>query len=250
MVGKESMKKYTGLIMIIVGVVLLALALVFGFKTEKKEKGLLAEGYTFDYAVTYDEAGSTVDTSLYAMVVDDKVQVDGKDCYHISLVVQNDEEGKTGAVRTARTGINSSITTSVVSGEMWVFSDTLDLARKQPVSLVYGNETSTTLTYTYNGSHGAPWEVGKTWTYIIDVNSSTGQHWQSPGTATVVGTEDVVVPAGTFDDCYRVEYISAGSTTPGLIEWWSKDIGMCVKMVDYSNYTGIETRALESHNTD
>lgn len=242
------MKKYTGLILVVAGVVLLALALVFGFKAE--EKDLLAEGYTFNYLVTYDENGSIVDTSTYTMVVDSADQVDGKDCYFIDLDVQNEDAGKTGAVRTARTGVNSSITTSVISGDMWVYVDSFDLAKKQPVSLIYGNETYTTLTYTYNGSHGAPWEVGKTWTYVTDVNSSTGQHWQVPGSATVVGTADIDVPAGTFTDCYRVEYTAAGSTTPGLIEWWSDDIGMCVMMVDYSNYIGIETRALESYNLD
>jgi hypothetical protein len=242
------MKKYTGLLLIAAGVVLLALALVFGFKTE--EKDLLAKGYTFNYHVTYNESSSIVDTSTYTLVVGSATQIDGKDCYFIDLSTQNEDAGKTGAVRTARTGVNSSVPTSVISGDMWVHDDTLDLAKKQPVSLIYGNETYTTLTYTYNGSHGAPWEVGKTWTYTTDVNSSTGQHWQVPGTATVVGTADIDVPAGAFTNCYRVEYTAAGSTTPGLIEWWSDDIGMCVMMVDYSNYTGIETRALESYSLD
>jgi len=243
------MKKYTGVILVACGVVLLALALVWGFQSS--EADLLAEGYTFTYQVTYnDSVGVIADTSTYTMVVGSMTQIDGKDCYFIDLSVENEDGGKTGAIRTARTGINTSITTSVISGDMWVYDDTLDLARKQPVSLIYGNETNTTLTYTYNGSHGAPWEVGKTWTYTIDVNSSTGQHYQIPGTATVASKSDVGTPAGTFPGCYVVEYTTLGSTTPGLIEWWSEDIGMCVVMIDYSNYTGIEMRTLESYSTD
>lgn len=241
------MKRYVGVILIVAGVVILALALVFGFQSA--EKDLLSEGYTFTYHVTYSENGSIVDTSTYTLVVDEEVQVDGKDCYFIDLDAQNDEAGKTGAVRTARTGVNTSVTTSVISGDMWVYADSFDLAKKQPVSLIYGTEYTTTLTYAYNGSHGAPWVEGKTWTYITDVSSTTGQQYQIPGSATVVGMEDVTVPAGTFN-CYKVEYTTLGSAGPGLIEWWSEDIGMWIKMVDYSNYTGIETRAMESYSTN
>jgi hypothetical protein len=243
------MKKYTGVILIVVGVVLIALALVFGFQSTE-EKDLLAEGYTFNYDVTYSENGSVVDTSNYNMVVGEVVQVDGKDCYFIDLSVQNDEAGKTGAARTARTGVNTSVPTSVISGDMWVNVDSLNLAKKQPVSLIYGSEFTTTLTYAYEGSHGAPFEVGKTWSYIINVSSTTGQQYQIPGTATIAGMEDVEVPAGTFADCYRVEYTTLGTTAPGLIEWWSEDIGMWVKQADYSSYTGIEIRVLGSYGTD
>jgi len=242
------MKKYTGVILIVVGIIIIAVALIWGFKGG--EEDLLAEGYTFTYQVTYNESGSIVDTSTYNLVVDEEVQIEGEDCYFIDLSVQNEEEGKEGAMRTARTGVNTSVNTSVISGDMWVFVDSLDLAKKQPVSLIYGSEIYTILAYTYDGSHGAPWEVGKTWTYTTEVNSSTGQSWQVPGTATVAGIEDVDVPAGTFEDCYRVEYISAGSAGLGLIEWWSEDIGVCIMMVDYSNYTGVEIRALESYNID
>ena len=242
------MKKYIGVILIVVGIVLIALALVFGFKSE--EKDLLAEGYTFSYQVTYSEGGSIVDTSNYNMVVGEVVQVDGKDCYFIDLSVQNEDAGKTGAARTARTGVNTSVNTSVISGDMWVDVDSLDLAQKQPVSLIYGSEFTTTLTYAYEGSHGAPFEVGKTWSYTINVSSTTGQQYQIPGTATVSGTEDVQVPAGTFAGCYRVEYTTLGSSAPSLVEWWCDDIGMWIKMADYSSYTGIETRVLESYTAD
>jgi hypothetical protein len=242
------MKKYTGVILIVVGVVLIALALVFGFQSAE-EKDLLAAGYTFTYDVTYSENGSLVDTSNYNMVVGEVAQVGGKGCYFIDLSVQNDEAGKTGAARTARTGVNTSVPTSVVSGDMWVYADSLDLAKKLPVSLISGTEYTTTLTYAYNGSHGAPWVEGKTWTYITDVSSTTGQQYQIPGSATVVGMEDVTVPAGTFN-CYKVEYTTTGSAGPSLVEWWSDDVGMWVKQADYSSYTGIEIRALESYDTE
>jgi len=242
------MKKYIGVILIVVGIILIAVALVFGFKSG--EKDLLAGGYTFNYQVTYSEGGSIVDTSNYNMVVGDVVQVDGQDCYFIDLSVQNEDAGKTGAARTARTGVNTSLPTSVVSGDMWVDVNSLDLAKKQPVSLIYGQEFTTTLTYAYEGAHGAPFAVGKTWSYIINVSSTTGQQYQIPGTANVAGIEDVQVPAGTFADCSRVEYTTLGSSVPSTIEWWSGDIGMWVKMVDYSSYTGIETRVLESYSMD
>ena len=236
------MKKYTGLVLITVGVVLLALAIVFGFKTA--EKAVISEGAAFNYSVTYAVNGSVVDTSTYFMSVTGVTQVAGSDCYHVNLSVQNAEAGKVGAERVARSP-SGLVNTSIIGGEMWMLKDTFDLAKKMPVSLVYGNEISTTLTYTYNGSHGAPWEVGKTWTFSTNVSSTTGITWVVESSATVAAEENVTVPAGTFK-CYRIEYTAAGSAQPSLIEWWSRGVGMFVKMVDYGSYAGIETRELSS----
>lgn len=252
------MKKYIGLIMVIVGIGLLVLALIFGFKKEESSSNptptptpastpisaTISEGATFNYSVTYAVNGSVVDTSTYFMSVDDETQVSGKDCYHVDMSVQNAVVGKTGAERVARSAAGM-VNTSVIGGEMWYLKDTFDLAKKKPVSLAYGNETYTTLTYTYNGSHGAPWEAGKTWTFSTNVSATTGVTWQVASSAKVAAEEDITVPAGTFK-CYRIEYTAAGSTQPNLIEWWSEDVGMFVKLVDYGNYAGIETRVLIS----
>ncbi|MEA1958111.1 MAG: hypothetical protein U9N44_00330 [Chloroflexota bacterium] len=238
--------KNKGVLLVILGLILLVLALIYGFKTE--EKVLIAEGDVYEYTVTYAENESIVDTSIYTMTVGGEVNISAYECYFIDLSIENEDLEKEGAYRTAMSA-NGSVSTSVVSGEMWIIKDTLDLSQKIPVSSVYGYETITTLTYTYNGSHGFPWEVGKTWTYDVDINSSSGVHWQVPKSAEITEIEEITVPAGDFS-CYRIEHTTLGSTELGLIEWWSEDVGTFIKMVDYSNYVGTETRELDSYTLD
>ena len=133
---------------------------------------------------------------------------------------------------------------------MWASKDTLVLKRKRPVELVthpdYGQITAvTTLKYSYTISAGIPWQVGKDWAYMLDINSTTGQHYVLNNSVEITAVEDISVPAGDFT-CYRLEHSNQqGNVT--LIEWWSEDVGLFVKMVDYGNYAEPETRELQSY---
>jgi len=83
-----------------------------------------------------------------------------------------------------------------------------------------------------------PIEEGNTWTVTSDTNyTETGK---------VLGKESVTVPAGSYDDCWKIAYISDGETT---FVYLAPDIGM-VKvhqaMVIDTNITSDFTMELES----
>ncbi len=124
---------------------------------------------------------------------------------------------------------------TLISGDMWVSKDTLLLMRKLPVALVqhpdYGQITAiTTLNYSYTISAGWPWAVGGEWAYMVDVNSTTGQHYVLNNSVEVTEIEDISVPAGNFS-CYRLEHSNQqGNIT--LIEWWNDDLGLFVDEYD------------------
>jgi hypothetical protein len=79
----------------------------------------------------------------------------------------------------------------------------------------------------------------------LDVNSSTGQHYVLNNSMEITGIEEVAGPAGNLS-CYRMEHRNQqGNIT--LIEWWSDDLGLFVKMLDYGNYVEPETRELKAY---
>jgi len=191
-------------------------------------------GDTFEYAVTCGD-----DVTTYTMTVNGSDIIDNVDCYYFDVDIEPPAQRVTIAGNS-----------TVVSGDMWVGKDTLVLMRKLPVALVtvpdYGEITAvTTLNYSYTISAGKPWEVGKDWAYMVDVNSTTGQHYVLNNSVEITAIEDISVPAGDFT-CYRLEHSNQqGNVT--LIEWWSEDVGLFVKMVDYGNYVEPETRELQSY---
>jgi len=194
----------------------------------------LSDGDVFEYLVT---CGSDVTT--YTMTVNGSEAIDNVDCYRIDVDMEPPAQRITIAGNS-----------TVVSGDMWVSKDTLLLMRKLPVALVqhpdYGQITAiTTLNYSYTISAGWPWSVGRDWAYIADVNSSTGQHYVLNNSVEIIAIEDISVPAGNFS-CYRLEHSNQqGNIT--LIEWWTDDLGLFVKMLDYGNYVEPETRELQTY---
>jgi hypothetical protein len=191
-------------------------------------------GDTFEYAVTCG-----TDATTYTMTVNGSETIDNVDCYRIDVDIQPPAQRVTIAGNS-----------TVVSGEMWVCKDTLILKRKKPVALVthpdYGEITAvTTLNYSYTISAGWPWSVGREWAYMLDVNSSTGQHYVLNNSVEVTAVEDISVPAGDFT-CYRLEHSNQqGDVT--LVEWWADYLSLSVKAVDYGNYAEPETRELQSY---
>lgn len=103
-----------------------------------------------------------------------------------------------------------------------------------------------TRSFKYAGDHGAPFEVGKTWSYEAPVDvTEQGVHLDYSFTAEVVGIEDVIVPAGTFS-CYKVVHTSGEKTST---EWWSVDGQFLtpVKYVDGITYVGTQTFELVAY---
>ncbi len=205
-----------------------------GAGTSARTLPTLSDGDTFEYLVTCG-----TDVTTYTMTVNGSQVIDNVDCYRI------DVDMEPPALRVTTAG-NSTVT----SGDMWVSKDRLLLMRKIPVVQIthpeYGEMTAvTTLNYSYATGAGWPWNVGSGWDYVVDVNSTTGQHYVLNNTAGITAIEEVSVPAGSFT-CYRLEHSNQqGNVT--LIEWWSDKVGLFVKMLDYGNYLEPEIRELMSH---
>ncbi len=73
-----------------------------------------------------------------------------------------------------------------------------------------------------------PLTVGKTWTIVYGASTGGGNYIQQTGTGTVVGIEDVTVPAGTFK-AYRVE--SRHGPSLRTTEWYvPAPVGFSVKV--------------------
>lgn len=103
-----------------------------------------------------------------------------------------------------------------------------------------------TRSFQYAGDHGAPFEVGKTWSYEAPVDvTEQGVHLDYAFTAEVVGIEDVTVPAGTFS-CYKIVLTSGEKTST---EWWAVDGQFLtpVKYVDGITYVGTQTFELVAY---
>ncbi|MGQ9465465.1 MAG: TapB family protein [bacterium] len=86
-----------------------------------------------------------------------------------------------------------------------------------------------------------PLEEGKTWTVSKDSSYTE--------TAKAMGKESVTVPAGTYDDCWKIEYISTSSTSSEtLFVYLAPDVGL-IKFQSIEIYTNMTikfTMELES----
>lgn len=60
-----------------------------------------------------------------------------------------------------------------------------------------------------------PIEEGNTWTVYSDSADTM--------TAEVLGKEDMTVPAGTYEDCWKIEYTFTGATNT---DWFAPDFGI------------------------
>ena len=139
---------------------------------------------------------------------------------------------------------------------------TLDYVQ-QTASLVLFMPNATpvyaTVTWTYSGCHGWPYYVGKSWSYSVTQSVSLTPGGTpilppktSTGYATVVGIENVIVPAGNFS-CYKtVHYLDPGniSTTTFTQTWFNDTVKNFVKIWDIGTfaYPPENARVLLSYN--
>ena len=84
-----------------------------------------------------------------------------------------------------------------------------------------------------------PFETGNTWTVYADTMDTL--------TAEVIGQETATVPAGTYNDCWNVEYISMGQTQNN---WFALDVGIVLHhmYIDEMNVLVESTKELTSFN--
>jgi len=127
-----------------------------------------------------------------------------------------------------------------------------DIARTKALGTL---DIASESTYTYAGDHGRPFSQGIAYDYGVSVHLEPPLSPDTSGTnrLEVVGTEEVTVPAGTFD-CYKVTHTrmpAAGADgEPRLLreEYWAVDVELPgpVKVVELGNWDATETRELIS----
>jgi len=110
-----------------------------------------------------------------------------------------------------------------------------------------GMTLNATRDYAYTEERPETLSVGDTWAYttIIDMPDFL-VHIEVPWTAEVVGTEEVTVPAGTYN-CYKVEATADDGTINTY--WWAVDEDFLCPVKWTYNYifVGSETKELTSY---
>jgi hypothetical protein len=91
----------------------------------------------------------------------------------------------------------------------WV--DTTYIQETEDYILIYNDLADTEP----DTSLALPFEAGNTWTVYADTADTM--------TAEVIGQDDVTVPAGSYTDCWDVEYTSLGQTQD---DWFAMDVGV------------------------
>jgi len=104
-----------------------------------------------------------------------------------------------------------------------------------------------TVTWTYPGDYGWPYEVGETWSASVRVvagplDETTELEFK------VLGVETITVPAGTFE-CYHIVAYEPTSPDNYTFEHWfnAYDVKSVVKMIDRFLWAGVEVRELTSY---
>ncbi len=87
-----------------------------------------------------------------------------------------------------------------------------------------------------------PIEEGNTWTVHPDT--------ANPTTAVVLGKENVTVPAGTYDDCWEIGYITAGETTYTYYAPGTGNVRSYMYMEQDTTWSSETTIELESVNIE
>lgn len=141
-------------------------------------------------------------------------------------------------------------------GEMyWIDTAAYDIEKRQLEVLAAGGslEIMTTVLYTTTkGEPGMPYSEGKTWSWdqTVTLDPPVRPERLTNWVATIVGTEDITVPAGTFS-CYKIERSQVIiSEELCMIEWWAIDesIPVPVRLEDLCAYQNPEIWELTAYN--
>lgn len=185
----------------------------------------------------------------WTVAVSRKESMDGTECYTMETAIE-------GAPERRRLQGTAEVSLRPVIETLWRDQSTVDLIRSQSSVIAFGTLPVDTLkTFSYIGDHGAPFSVGKQWSYEMISKPSMGARMVSTWNVRVTAIEEITVPAGTFR-CYRIEHsrltvngTAVQNPAVDMIEWWSLEgrfLGP-VRIEDRFTYAQAETRALASY---
>jgi hypothetical protein len=182
------------------------------------------------YTVTY---GTEVTTWTYSVFMEETVG--GVDCYMSFAVFSAPPK---------RVASGSSVT--VTAAQTWRSQDNLAQYQATAAINLFGMNVTTTMTDTYTAGTPDFFSVGDTWQYdeYLVLNPPLSPSTHTINDVTVVGMEEITVPAGTFN-CYKIEYRVAGTLVK--TEWWSPQVLGYVKQVSTGTYALPEIQELASY---
>jgi len=201
-----------------------------------------------ELALTY-EVGYGDERTQWTVTVSGRETVHGTVCYVLDTAI----EGSPERLRLQGTAeVNLRPVGEILRRDV----STLDLIESKSSVIAFGTlPVDTVKTFAFAGDHGAPFSVGKEWSYEMVSKPSMGAQTVSTWSARVAAIEEITVPAGTFR-CYRIEHsrsavngVVVENPTTDLIEWWSAE-GLFlapVRIEDRFTYAQAETRELAAY---
>jgi len=145
----------------------------------------------------------------------------------------------------ARDAADMPLTLHIETADIWNSKEHMEYL-KQSSAIDELPGLPSTITWTYTGEYGWPYETGKTWS--ATVHTVAGPLDMTVGRESkVLGVETVTVPAGTFDCYHIVTYDPASRDTYTYEHWFNASVVKSdVKMIDRDTWAGEETRELVS----
>jgi hypothetical protein len=194
----------------------------------------LQVGSEWVYNTTY--ASTPPEVTVWTVVTAAIETVGGIECIH-----------NTTTFDTPPQRVASGVPVTILAAETWRGRE--NLIQYKAIAQIDMFGTTLTTTMTDSNFVGTPdyFSVGNTWSFdehmalVPPLSPPTDTHYD----VEVVGQEDVVVPAGTFLGCYKVEYSVSGVVVK--TEWWSPDVKGFVKQVSAGTYQFPETQELVSY---
>jgi len=196
-------------------------------------------GYNWVYTCSYEnpDGNTKQDTNELYVTMVAEVAVEGEESYQLSAVF---------VPQATRDASDMPLTLHVGTADIWNSKEYMEYL-KQSSDIVELTGLPSTITWTYTGAYGWPYDTGKTWSFTkhtiagpLDIVVERE--------AKVLGVENVTVPAGTFD-CYHI--VAYDPTSPDIYtyEHWfnADDVKSDVKMIDRDTWAGEETRVLVSY---
>jgi len=196
-------------------------------------------GDNWVYSISYANPGGNTeqDTNELNITVVAEVEVEGEASYQLS-----------GAYvpPATRDAADMPLTLHIGSAEIWNSKAYMEYL-KQSSAIAELPGLPSTVTWTYTGDYGWPYDVGKTWSASVRVvagplDETTEVEFK------VLGVETITVPAGTFE-CYRIVSYDPASPDTYINEHWfnAADAKNSVKMIVRDLWAGEETMELASY---
>jgi hypothetical protein len=196
-------------------------------------------GDSWVYTCSYEnpDGKTKQDTNELNVTLVAEVVIEGEDSHQFSAVF---------VPQATRDASDMPLTLHIGTADIWNSKKYMEYL-KQSSAIVELPGMPSTITWTYAGEYGWPYETGKTWSATVHTVAGP-LDLVVERESKVLGVETITVPAGTFDCWHIVTYDPASPDTYTYEHWLNAtDVKSDVKMIDRDTWAGEETRVLVSY---